>query len=297
MGGDGNVGRAIVITGASTGIGEASAREFDRLGYRVFAGVRSDDAAHRLREGTSDRMTPIRIEVTDPESLREAVALVDDVVGEQGVHALLCNAGLVVASPWELVPLEDLRNLYEVNVFGTVSTFQAFLPALRRSAERNPDRYTSRIVITGSVSGRCVPAYIGPYASSKHALEGIADALRIELRRWRIGVSLLEPGAVRTPIWGKAHSTTRERMERPEVANRTTLYDQDIEQVFRVTAESRDHGMDVSEITRRMVHAVTSASPKTRYPIGRHIGLAIRLRRWLPDRLWDRILMREMGLK
>lgn len=289
--------RAIVITGASTGIGEAAAREFDRLGFRVFAGVRNDDAAARLRDGASAKMTPVYMDVTDSESLRRAAKQVDEVVGENGVHGLLCNAGLVVASPFELVPLDDLRNLYEVNVFGTVATFQTFLPALRRAAERNSDRYTSRIVITGSMSGRCVPAYIGPYGSSKHALEGIADALRIELRRWRIGVSLLEPGAVRTPIWGKAHSTTRVRMERPEVANRIDLYDQDIDQVFRVTTESRDHGMDVSEITRRMVHAVTSKTPKTRYPIGRHIGLAIRLRRWLPDRAWDWIVKREMGLK
>ena len=294
---DDHTQKAIVITGASTGIGEAAAREFDRLGYRVFAGVRSDDAADRLRNGTSKRLTPVRMDVTNADSLRAAAVEIDTATGEAGVHAVLCNAGLVVASPWELVPIDDLRALFEVNVFGVAATLQSFLPALRRAAKQSTDQYTSRIVITGSVSGRCTPAYIGPYSASKHALEAMADALRIELRHWRIGISLLEPGAVSTPIWGKAHSTTRDRLDRPDVAPRVSLYDADIDQVFLATSDARDNGMAVDEITRRMVHAVTATTPKTRYPIGRHIGLAIRLRRWLPDRLWDRILKREMGLK
>lgn len=289
--------RAIIITGASTGIGAASALELDRLGYRVFAGVRNDEAGQRLRETASHRLIPVRMDVTDVASLREAAERIALETGEMGVYGLFCNAGIVVASPWELVPMEDLRNIFEVNVFGTVATLQAFLPLLRKSAERDTAKYTSRIVVTGSISGRCVPAYIGPYSASKHALESICDALRIELRAWRMGVSLLEPGAVKTPIWGKAHRTTALRIERPEVAAKMGLYEADVAKVFEVTAAARDHGMPVEMITRRVVHAITATTPKTRYPIGRTTGLAIWLRRQLPDRVWDMLLKKDMKLK
>src|SRR5579885_8680 len=157
---------SIVITGASSGIGEACALHFHEKGYRVFAGVRKSSDGEALRQKTSDRLTPLIMDVTDPESVHAAARSID----RKEISGLINNAGIVVSGPIELVPLARLREQLEVNVIGQVAVTQAFMPLLRQGR--------GRIVFIGSIAGRSALPFTGPYSASKYALEAIAESLR-----------------------------------------------------------------------------------------------------------------------
>ena len=189
---------AVVITGASTGIGRVCAFHMDKLGFRVFAGIRNESDGRSLIEGSAGRITPLLIEVTDSVSALAAADRVAGAVGSAGLSGLVNNAGIVVAGPLEFLPLSELRKQFEVNVLGQIAVTQAFLPLLRQAR--------GRIVNMSSIAGRVAFPYIGPYSASKYALEAISDALRIELLPWGISVSVIEPGDVATPIWKKSTS-------------------------------------------------------------------------------------------
>ncbi|MCL4195574.1 MAG: SDR family oxidoreductase, partial [Thermoguttaceae bacterium] len=251
--------RAVVVTGASTGIGKACALELDRRGYWIFAGVRSEEAAQRLRAEGSPRLATLRLDVTDAESIAAAAAEVAEKVGGVGLAGLVNNAGICVAGPLEFVPLAELRRQFEVNVIGAMAMTQAMLPPLRTAG--------GRIVNISSISGRVAAPYLGPYAASKYALEALSDALRSELRRWGIRVSLVEPGTVDTPIWQKSRAASDVLAEqmRPE---QYALYAQDIEALHRSTDEMARRAMPVDKVVRAVTHALTSRRPRTRYPVG-----------------------------
>ncbi|HEY7923524.1 MAG TPA: SDR family oxidoreductase, partial [Vicinamibacteria bacterium] len=172
--------RTALVTGASSGIGAACAARLVRSGWRVLAGVRRKGDAP---EGTEE----VQLDVTDAAQIKAAAD------GVEELHALVNNAGIAIAMPLEFVPLDELRHQLEVNVVGQVAVTQAFLPVLRRAR--------GRIVFVGSIAGRSALPFLGPYAASKHALEAIADSLRVELRPWGIHVAIVEPGSIRTPIW------------------------------------------------------------------------------------------------
>src|SRR5574341_29762 len=178
----------IVITGASTGIGEACALYLDELGYRVFAGVRRPSDGETLKAKASARLTPVVMDVTDVASIDRAVETVKQAVGSVGLAGLVNNAGIGVGGPLEVVPLADLRKQFEVNVIGQVAVTQAFLPLLRQGR--------GRIVNMGSIAGRVVMPFMGPYSASKFALEALTDAMRLEFQPWGIQVSIVEPGAI-----------------------------------------------------------------------------------------------------
>ena len=194
-----SVGRAVVVTGASSGIGLASALRLARSGWRVLGGVRTEEAAAELREGGVE---PLQLDVTDTEQIAAAV----DAAGSE-LQGLVDNAGIAVAAPLELVPLDELRRQLEVNVVGQVAVLQAFLPALRRGR--------GRVVLMGSVGGRSALPFLGPYAASKHALEAFADVLRVELEPWGMSVSIVEPASVRTAIWTKGAEHAEAMRQRP----------------------------------------------------------------------------------
>ncbi|MEK7693262.1 MAG: SDR family oxidoreductase, partial [Chloroflexota bacterium] len=185
--------RSVVITGASTGIGEACALHLDALGWRVFAGVRKGADGEALQRKASARLIPVRIDVTDQASIASACDAVAQELGARGLDGLVNNAGIAVAAPLEFVPIDDLRRQLEINVIGQIAVTQAFL-ALIRTAR-------GRIVNIGSVSGKLATPFTGPYSASKFAMEALTDALRIELRPWKIEVSIVEPGSIATPIW------------------------------------------------------------------------------------------------
>jgi NAD(P)-dependent dehydrogenase (short-subunit alcohol dehydrogenase family) len=181
------------VTGASKGIGEATVLRLVACGRPVYAGVRSEADAQRWRRYAGNGVTPLRFDVTDPAAIAAAADAVRHERGEAGLAGLVNNAGVALAGPLEFLPIAVLRRQLEINVIGQVAVTQAFLPLIRRAG--------GRIIFISSVSGRSALPFTGAYAASKHALEAAADALRVELRPWRLRVVLVEPGVIETPIW------------------------------------------------------------------------------------------------
>ena len=268
--------RAVLVTGASSGIGEACAVWLAALGFRVFGGVRRDEDAERLRERGVE---PIALDVTEPDQ----VAAAAEAVGGE-LYGLVNNAGVAIAAPLELVPLEELRRQLEVNVVGQVAVTQALLPALRRAR--------GRVVLMGSIGGRSALPFLGPYAASKFALEAIADSLRVEVRPFGMYVSIVEPGSIKTPIWTKGAARAEELRARFS-SERQELYAAAIER-FRAVAVARGlAGVGPDEVAKAVEHALTAERPKARYLVGKDARLRRRLER-LPVRLRDRLIERAL---
>lgn len=276
---------AVLITGSSTGIGAACALDLDGRGFRVFGGVRSEADGDRLRGRASERLSPVRIDVTEPESLRAAAEQVGAAVGEAGLAGLVNNAGILVSAPVELVDLDLLRRQLEVNVIGVVAATQAFLPLVRAAR--------GRIVNVGSISGRIVAPCLGPYAASKFALEALTDALRVELRKGGISVSIVEPDTVKTPIWDKALASA-EAQPAKHPADAAGLYDDELLALRKATYTMGKTGMPVERVVRAVRHALCARRPKTRYPVGVRTHLAFWAARHLPDRLRDWFVVRAV---
>ena len=177
---------SVVVTGASSGIGEACALRLDKLGFRVFAGVRREADSEALKRKASDRLIPIFLDITEASSIAAAVDVVAAAVGEAGLSGLVNNAGVVIAGPLEFLPLDQICKQFEVNVIGQITVTQAFLPLVRQGH--------GRLVNIGSLAGRVAMPFIGAYSASKFAMEALTDALRVELRPWKIRVSLIEIG-------------------------------------------------------------------------------------------------------
>lgn len=277
--------RAIVVTGASSGIGEACALRLDELGFRVFAGVRKESDGEALRRKASERLIPMLLDVTEAASIASATRLVEDDAGEEGLAGLVNNAGIAIAGPLEFLPMEELRRQLEVNVVGQVAITQAFLPMLRKAR--------GRIVNIGSVSGRVSVPLLGPYCASKFALEALTAALRMELRPWGIAVSIIEPAGIATPIWEKSLARGDKLAARiPTEAQER--YGRLITAQRNRAIKASTHGIPVGEVVRPVVHALTSARPKARYTVGSTTRLG-ELLRLLPDRLRERIILRQLS--
>lgn len=267
--------RSVLVTGASSGIGLASASRLAAAGWRVHGGVRTQSAAAALRE---QRVEPIELDVTNAEQIAAAA----ERVGPE-LHGLVDNAVIAIAAPLELVPLDELRHQLEVNVVGQVAVLQAVLPALRAAG--------GRVVLMGSIGGRSALPFLGPYAASKHALEAFADSLRVELRPLGVAVSIVEPGSIATPIWRKGAERAdalRERFD-PE---RAAAYAPAVAR-FREVALSRGPGVDPDEVARAVEHALTATRPRARYLVGRDAHLRAWIER-LPTRLRDRVLAKVL---
>lgn len=287
---------SVLITGSSTGIGQACALEFHRRGFQVFAGVRREQDGQRLLEQTSDRLVPVLIDVTDAESIANTAAMIGEATGENGLAGLVNNAGITVAFPLEFIPLEELRRQMEVNVVGHVAVTQAMLPMLRTAR--------GRIVNISSISGRLAAPYVGPYAASKHALEAISDSLRIELRNFGVHVALIEPGDVDTPIWQKSREAADRLRDKITDAVSGQIsqevrdcYSADIAAMREATTKMAASAISVDRVVRAVVHALCARRPKTRYPVGAKTWAVVLLLRFLPDRIRDWIICRSLGLK
>jgi NAD(P)-dependent dehydrogenase (short-subunit alcohol dehydrogenase family) len=277
--------RSVVISGASTGIGKASAMRLDRLGFRVFAGVRNADDEGVVRRSGSERLTPVMLDVTNPESVSGAMQLVRSELGADGLWGLVNNAGVAVAGPLEFLPVDEVRRELEVNVLGQVAVTQAFLPLLRQAR--------GRIVNIGSVSGRVAFPLLGPYCASKFALEALTASLRMELAPWGIEVSIIAPAGIATPLWHKALQQGEELARQiPEEA--LQMYGPLIDAQRKRAEHTGINGIPVKRVVRDVVHALTARKPRVRYIIGTpsYMGEVIRL---LPDRLRERLILREMA--
>ncbi|HKU66222.1 MAG TPA: SDR family oxidoreductase [Candidatus Baltobacteraceae bacterium] len=273
----------VLVTGASTGIGYACAQTLADAGFIVFAGVRSESDAQRLSR-VHGNVRPVLLDVTMTEHLRAAAGA----IRASGVQlsGVVNNAGIAVAGPLEFVPLEDVRKQFETNLFGALAVTQATLPLLRQT----PD---ARIVFMSSVSGQIAPPFVGPYASSKFALEAMADALRMELSRFGIFVSVVQPGNVRTPIWQKGRDAKAELVARmpQEAADR---YADAVDALVRVTEREERTGSDPQLVANAVVEALTARRPKARYPVGNPPAWQRRLAALLPEHVRDRLILRTM---
>jgi NAD(P)-dependent dehydrogenase (short-subunit alcohol dehydrogenase family) len=263
--------RTALVTGASSGIGAACSARLARTGWRVFAGVRRAGDAPR---GTEE----ILLDVTDEDQVRAAA----ERIGE--LHGLVNNAGIALAIPLEFIPLKELRRQFEVNVIGQVGVTQAFLPHLRRSR--------GRIVFIGSIAGQSALPFLGPYAASKHALEAVADTLRLELRPFGVDVSLVQPGSIKTPIWTKS-AHVADGLANGAGAELADLYGERIA-AFRAVALRRGaKGASPDEVARVVEEALTTERPRTRKLVGLDAKLRAGVER-LPDRLRDRVYERVL---
>jgi NAD(P)-dependent dehydrogenase (short-subunit alcohol dehydrogenase family) len=261
--------RTALVTGASSGIGAACARRLAASGWRVFAGVRrSGDAPEHTEQ--------VLLDVTDADQ----VAAASRRIGE--LDALVNNAGIAIAIPLEFIPLDELRRQLDVNVTGQVAVTQAFLPQLRRSR--------GRIVFVGSIAGRSALPFLGAYAASKHALEAIADSLRVELRPFGIKVSIVEPGTIKTPIWTKS-AELAESLAGSAPPQLRELYGGRIAVFRRMAAERGAKGAAPEAVANAVEAALTRGRPRTRKLIGRDALLRSGVER-LPDRVRDSVYER-----
>jgi NAD(P)-dependent dehydrogenase (short-subunit alcohol dehydrogenase family) len=273
--------RSILITGASTGIGEACALRFDALGWQVFAGVRSDaDGTSLADKATSGRLRPVTIDVTDLAVVERATAEIDAHVGPDGLQAVVNNAGIALGGPIEYLALDQWRRQLEVNVIGQIAVTKAVLPALRVSSSGG------RIIFIGSIAGRMSSPFIAPYAASKHAIEAIAESLRHELADTATRTVVIEPGAVRTPIWSKGMSAADET-EATLPPEGLARYGEQVGRLRRAMGYQASCGVDPPVVAKVVERAVTSPKPAARYLVGRDAKLMGSVDRLLPDRARD----------
>jgi NAD(P)-dependent dehydrogenase (short-subunit alcohol dehydrogenase family) len=279
-------GGAVVVTGSSTGIGRACALHLDRLGFKVFAGVRKQEDGEHLRAEASARFEPLILDVTDPEHVSRAAERVAEAT--QGrLAGLVNNAGIGVGGPLELMPLNDFRHQIEVNLIGQVAVTQAFIPALRRAR--------GRLVFISSIGGLVATPYMSPYHASKFGIEAVGDALRQELRRFGVQVSIVEPGSIATPIWDKGRATAQ-AVRGNLSAEGQELYGESLAHTEKLLGATAQRGSPPEKVAKVVVHALTARRPRTRYLVGADARAMATLGKLLPDRLRDRLVARATGI-
>ncbi len=277
----------VVITGTSTGIGAATAVHLAGLGFRVFAGVRREADGEALKSRTSGELTPLLIDITDEAAISRAVASVTDVVGERGLAGLVNNAGIVKPGPLEFQPLADFREQLEVNLVGQLAVTQAFLPLIRLGH--------GRIVNVGSIGGRLVLPIHGAYHASKFGMEALSDAMRLELRQWRIPVSLVDPGATQTAIFGKTLAALDD-MERLLDHGGHHQYDAQMAAIRRTVEKTAADTAPADDLAKVIAEALMTDKPKARYLAGKGAKAAAALARTPSDRVKDSAIAKDVGL-
>ncbi len=275
---------SVVITGVSTGIGYGAAKEFVRSGYRVFGSVRKKEDAERLSVEFGAGFIPLVFDVTDSEAVRAAADEVGEALGNSTLDGLVNNAGTAIGGPLALQPLGEVRTHFEVNVVGLISVTQAFLPLLGMERVGEP----GKIINIGSTGGKVAMPFIGAYAGTKHAVEGISDSTRRELLPYGIDVVLIEPGAVRTEIWDKGASQAGRYAD--------TDYAEPLEKFRRYAEGQAKSGYSSEEFGRHIVKVFEKKRPRTRYAIVPGRWANFTLPRLLPDRWLDRVVGRNLGL-
>jgi NAD(P)-dependent dehydrogenase (short-subunit alcohol dehydrogenase family) len=274
--------KRILITGASSGIGATTVRILAEHGFFVYAGVRRDIDGTHLEAMLGPNVRAIHLEVTDSHSIDAARELIES---EGGLDAVINNAGIVVAAPLEFVSLADVRRQFEVNTFGPIALTQAMLPLLRRSR--------GRLINVGSIAGRAVLPFMAPYAASKHALRAFSDALRMEIAPAGVTVSLIEPGAIATPIWRRseeANSALNNAL--PQVAR--DLYGKSLTRFRKLAHGAAFRASTPEKVAHAILHALEAKQPHAYYLVGTdafgHLAFS-----WLPARVRDFLLRRVLA--
>ena len=279
--------QAIVVTGASTGIGRSAVARAVQAGAHVFPTVRSVADAESLTTEFGDRVEPLVMDVTSAAAIAAAAARVAEALKGRTLFGLVNNAGVAMPGPLPLLTTDDLRAQFETNLFGVHSVTRAFLPLLGtdRSRTGNP----GRIVMISSIGGRNGSPFVGPYAASKHALEGYSQSLRRELMLHGIKVIVIAPGSVVTPIWAKAESSGLNRFA-------TTEYSPSTQAAADYMLGLGRAGLPASVIGDAVWTALSAASPRQRVTLVRNKFFTYTLLRLLPDAVMDWLIAKRMGL-
>jgi NAD(P)-dependent dehydrogenase (short-subunit alcohol dehydrogenase family) len=275
-----------MVTGASTGIGRATALRLDAGGWRVFAGVRREADAEALREAGSDRLAPVTLDVTDASQIAAARDRIAGELDGAGLDGLVNNAGVALPGPLETLPIEDFRRQVEVNLTGQVAVTQAVLGLIREAR--------GRIVFISSIGGRIAFPLTGAYHASKFGIEAVGDVFRQELRPWGIAVSIVEPGSIDTPIWERGEAAADEIGERAHSAQED-LYGKAIESYRKVVKQLAARGIAPEKVAEAVEHALSADRPHARYLVGLDAKVQARLKPIVPTPVFDWVVARMMG--
>lgn len=282
----GSLDRAIVITGASTGIGRAGVARAVKGGAHVFASVRKQADADGLTQEFADKVTPLLFDVADEAAINAGAAQVAAALGDRRLFGLVNNAGIAVPGPLLHLSAEDLARQLDVNLIGVHRVTRAFAPLLGADTARRGK--PGRIVMISSVGGQNGMPFVGPYAASKFALEGYSQSLRRELLLYGIDVIVLGPGAIATPIWDKAEQNDLDKFKHTEYANA-------VESVGDYMVKQGREGLPPEAMGALIWKALTIAHPKTRYHLLRHEFMDRTLPRLIGPRAVDRVLAKRLG--
>ncbi len=290
----------VLVTGASSGIGQALAIDLQKSGYHVLAGVRREEDGARLialtraafPEHSTDRLTTVIFDITDQDSIESAFDRINKIT-PTGLYGLVNNAGIAVSGALELVENENIAAQFSVNVVGTFKVIKCFLPLLKKSR--------GRIVNIGSISGLFSPPGLSVYAASKYAIEGMSDALRVELKPFGVQVSVIEPGKIDTPLWQKsadaeaaAHRQIKQDEQQGEGSDVLADYRELI--AFYRNYVDTERGSPLSWVSTAVKDALSNRSPRPRYIIGRAAKLRVLLN-FLPTRIRDALVYRSVYRK
>jgi hypothetical protein len=278
--------QSVIITGASTGIGWATAKLLLERGFRVFGSVRKQADADRLKNEFGANFTPLLFDVTDEAAVLAAAREVRAALGGETLTGLVNNAGIAVAGPVLELAADDFRRQMDVNVIGPIIATQAFGPLLGSDPSLKGPK--GRIVMISSVAGKSGNPLMAAYSASKHAIEGLSESLRREMMLFGIDVIVIAPGAVKTPIWSKAE-------EIDISAYKNSPFFPSLERIRKFMLHLGEIGLAPERIAERIADVLTSASPKVRYQITpdpmRHLISAV-----LPKRMLDKIIAKRLGL-
>jgi NAD(P)-dependent dehydrogenase (short-subunit alcohol dehydrogenase family) len=264
---------AVLISGASRGIGRATALRLVGAGWDVYATVRRSEDGEELRAEAGERLHVLEVDVASDEQI---AALADDLPDR--LDAIVNNAGIVVSGPLESLSADDLREQFEVNVVGAVALTNLVLPKLRASR--------GRIVFLSSLSGRISTPMTGAYNASKFAIEAIADAWRLELRRWGVRVILVEPAMTDTDLWRKAPETLEDG-EAGMSAEHRELYADHLAGMRKTIPRMQKMAKPVDTVTATIERALTAPRPRARYFVGADVAAQAALSAVTPTRLKD----------
>ncbi len=283
---------SVLISGAGRGIGRATALRLARAGWTVYAGVRSAGDGEGLVAEAVDpaavagaargEIRPLPLDVTSDEQ----IAALDGALPEH-LDAVVGNAGIVVSGPLETLSAAELREQFDVNVVGAVALTNAVLPRLREAR--------GRIVFISSLSGMISTPMTGAYNASKFALEAIADAWRLELRRWGIKVVLVEPAMTDTDLWRKAGETLEAEVAAMSPAHRE-LYAEHLEGMRKTVPRMQKMAKPVETVAAAIEKALTAERPRARYPVGVDVRVQAALSGVTPDRVKDAAFARVTGM-
>ncbi len=276
----------ILITGVSTGIGYELVKVFISNGFRVFGSLRKSEEAEKLKTQFGAVFHPLIFDVTDEKAINAAVTEVEAIIGDAGLDGLINNAGIAIGGPVMHTPVEDYRRQFEVNLFGVIAVTKAFLPML--GAVKNYAKTPGKIINISSVSGQIAYPFLGPYCSSKFALEGFSQVLRRELLLYGIDVIVIGPGAVKTPIWKKSESVSSEILNSDYVPALSKFTNQIRKNVA--------HAIEADDLAQNILEVFMKKHPKTRYTFQNSMFTRYILPKYfIPPRMLDKLIRKMFG--